>query len=188
MPAYRFFFASLVLSSLSLTASAQTFRFGDNRTSSVNHGYAPTDHVPPALLSAKTIFLSNAGAEGGLFPQPFSGDPNRGYLEFYSMLQSSGQHQLVEDPSQADLVLELQLNAPNGPSSGNKQNGASDPLPTFRLTIYDRKTHYVLWALTETIEVALRQQTHDKNFDQALTNLAYDFEQVTTPLASKPKP
>ena len=179
--------ASLVLSSLSLASTAQSgFRLSNTNTS-VNHGYAPSDHVPAALLSARTIFLSNAGADSGLFPQPFSGDPNRGYEELYSLLKSANQHQLVDDPSQADLVLELQLNAPNGPSSGNKQNGASDPLPTFRLTIYDRKTHYVLWALTETIEVALRQQTHDKNFDQALSNIAYDFNAVTTPLSSKPQ-
>ena len=183
MPASRFLLVCLLLSPLSLAASAQSFHFTDDRTSSVNHGYAPSDHVPAALLSAKTIFLSNAGADGGLFPQPFSGDPNRPYQEFYSMLQDAKQHQLVDDPSQADLVLKLQLNAPNGPSSGNKQNGASDPLPTFRLTIYDRRTHYVLWALTETIQVAMLQKTHDKNFDQALMNLAYDFDQVTTPLA-----
>ena len=187
MRSTRLFVACLFFVSLSLAASAQSFRLTDNRTSSVGHGYAPSEHVPAALLSAKSLFLSNAGAEGGLFPQPFSGDPNRGYEEFYSMLKASGAHQLVNDPSQADLVLELQLNAPNGPSSGNKQNGASDPLPTFRLTIYDRKTHYVLWALTETIEVAVLQKTHDKNFDQAITNLAYDFEQVTTPLATKPQ-
>jgi len=178
--------ACLLFSALSIPTSAQRLRVGGNE-SSVGHGYAPSDHVPAALLSAKTIFLSNAGADSGLFPEPFTGDPNRGYLELYDMLKSAGQHQLVDDPSQADLVLELQLMAPNGPSNGSKQNGAADPLPTFRLTIYDRKTHYVLWALTETIETALRQQTHDKNFDQALSNIAYDFNAVTTPMTAKPQ-
>jgi hypothetical protein len=178
--------ACLVLLSLSLTTSAQKVRFS-GANPSVGHGYAISDHVPPALFSAKTIFLSNAGGDSGLFPQPFSGDPNRGYEGLYSMLKAAGQHQLVDDPSQADLVLELQLIAPNGPSGANKQNGASDPLPMFRLTVYDRRTHYILWALTETIETAVRQQTHDKNFDQALSNIAYDFDQVTTPLSAKPQ-
>ncbi len=186
MPARRCLVACLVLSSLSFPAIAQKLRLADNSTS-VGHGYAPSDHIPAGLLSAKTIFLSNAGADSGLFPQPFSGDPNRGYQGLYSMLKASGGHQIVDDPSQADLVLELRLIAPNGPSSGNKQNGASDPLPMFRLTIYDRKTHYILWALTETIETAMLQKTHDKNFDQALSNIAYDFEQVTTPLTTKPQ-
>jgi len=35
--------------------------------------------VPPAIFAAKKIFVSNAGADSGLFPSPFSGDPNRGY-------------------------------------------------------------------------------------------------------------
>jgi hypothetical protein len=167
-------------------AQAQRLRLSDTN-SSVGHGYAPAEHVPPALLAAKTIFLANAGADSGLFPQPFSGDPNRSYAGFYAALQASGKHQLVDNPAAADLILELQLTAPNGPSSGNKQNGASDPLPMFRLVIYDRPTHYVLWALTETINVALLQKTHDKNFDQALSDLAYDFDQVTGKLpAEKP--
>ncbi|HEY9125584.1 MAG TPA: hypothetical protein VIM62_00575 [Acidobacteriaceae bacterium] len=181
LPAKRSLFVCLLVSALSVAASAQGFHLSNN--TSVSHGYAPGGHIPAALLSAKTIFLSNAGADSGLFPQPFSGDPNRGYEELYEMLKSAGQHQLVEDPSQADLVLELQLVAPSGPAGADKQKGAADPLPMFRLTIYDRKTHYILWAFTETIEVALRQQTHDKNFDQALSNIAYDFNAVTTSMS-----
>jgi hypothetical protein len=135
--------------------------------------------IPAAIAAAKTIFVSNAGADSGLFPEPFSGDPNRAYNQFYDYLKSSGKYELVGDPSQADLVLELQLTAPNGPSRGSKQLGAADPVPMFRLTIYDRKTHYVLWAMTESIDVALLQKTHDRNFDQALKTLAYDFEIVS---------
>ena len=33
--------------------------------------------VPSLLLSAKKVFISNAGADSGLFPHPFSGDPDR---------------------------------------------------------------------------------------------------------------
>ncbi|HEY2118708.1 MAG TPA: hypothetical protein VGH37_05940 [Candidatus Acidoferrum sp.] len=29
--------------------------------------------VPPAILTAKRIFVSNAGADSGLFPHPFTG-------------------------------------------------------------------------------------------------------------------
>ena len=138
-----------------------------------------TAPVPAAIAAAKTIFISNAGADSGLFQEPFSGDPNRAYNEFYAYLKGSGKYELVGDPSQADLVLELQLTAPNGPSRGSKQLGAADPVPMFRLTVYDRKTHYVLWAMTESIEGALLQKTHDRNFDQALMTLTYDFEVVS---------
>ena len=136
--------------------------------------------VPPALLNAKTVFISNAGADSGLFPHPFTGDPDRPYNEFYAAIQSWGRYQIVGDPSEADVVFELQLIAPPGPSSGNKINGASDPLPMFRLVVYDRKTHYVLWALTESIMVAYLQKTHDNNFDLALNAIASDLKRVTS--------
>jgi hypothetical protein len=172
------FIVCVALLALPIAGRTQKIRLSDTN-SSVGHGYAPADHVPPALLAAKTVFLSNAGADSGLFPQPFTGDPNRGYAGLYAALQTSGKHELVDAPEKADLVLELRLIAPNGPSGANKQNGASDPLPMFRLTIYDQRTHYILWALTESIDVAILQKTHDRNFDQALLNLAYDFDQVT---------
>jgi hypothetical protein len=138
--------------------------------------------VPPAILSAKRIFVSNAGADSGLFPSPFSGDPNRGYNQLYAGLKAAGQYELVHDPAQADLVLELQLTAPVGSTHSmetNKVNGASDPVPMFRLVIYDSKTHFVLWAMTESVEVAFLQKTHDRNFDNALTAILADFETLT---------
>src|SRR5271169_979294 len=136
--------------------------------------------VPPTLLNAKTVFVSNAGADSGLFPHPFSGDPDRPYNQFYAAMQSWGRYQLVADPSEADIVFELHLIAPNGPSNPSKQNGASDPLPMFRLVVFDRKTHYVVWALTESITMALLQKTHDNNFDMALTALTMDLKRVTS--------
>jgi hypothetical protein len=131
--------------------------------------------VPPALLAAKSVFVSNAGADSGLFPTPFSGDTNRAYAEFYSALQSSGAFQVVSDPSEADLVLELRLFAPYGPTNPNKQNGAADPRPMFRLAVYDRKTHYILWTATQSVEIAFLQKTHDRNFDLALTDVLNQF-------------
>ncbi len=110
--------------------------------------------VPAQMLNAKTVFISNAGADSGLFPHPFSGDPDRAYNEFYANMVSWGRYQIVSSPGEADLVFELQLMAPNGPSNADKQKGASDPLPMFRLVMYDRPTHYVLWALTESIAPA----------------------------------
>jgi hypothetical protein len=140
--------------------------------------------IPPLLLSAKKIFISNAGADSGLFPSPFSGDPDRAYNEFYADVESWGRYQVVAEPGQADLIFELQLTAPNGPSNANKQNGASDPLPMFRLIIYDRPTHYILWALTESVSPAVQQKTHDHNFDEALARLLIDAGRLTNSLPS----
>lgn len=138
--------------------------------------------VPPAIHSATKLFLSNAGADRGLFPKPFSGNPDRAYTQFYSALKAAGQaghYDVVSDPSDAELVLELRLIAPAGPTNADKQKGASDPLPEFRLTIYDEKSHYILWTLNESIGVAALQRTHDRNFDVALNQLLVDFEKLT---------
>jgi len=140
----------------------------------------PPGPVPPAILAAKKIFVSNAGSDSGLYPEPFSGDPSRGYTQFYAALKAAGQFELVADPSDADLVLELQLIAPSGAARGevNKVNGASDPLPMFRLVIYDRKTHYILWTLTQSINIAFLQKSHDRNFDGAILVLMEKFQQL----------
>jgi hypothetical protein len=141
-----------------------------------------TAPVPALLLDAKTLFISNAGADSGLFPHPFSGDPDRAYNEFYANVMSWGRYQVVASPAKADLVFELRLMAPNGPSNANKQKGASDPLPMLRLVIYDRPSHYVLWALTESIAPATLQKTHDHNFDEAIANLVLDAGRLTKSL------
>jgi hypothetical protein len=59
----------------------------------------------------------------------------------------------------------------------------------FRLVIFDVKTHYVLWALTESIDEALVQKTHDRNFDDALSALVLDLKSLNgkaaTPVAAQ---
>jgi hypothetical protein len=146
----------------------------------------PPAPVPPALLQATKIFVSNAGADSGLFPSPFSGDVNRGYNQLYAGLKASGKYQLVDDPGEADLVLELQLTAPNGPTNGSKVNGASNPVPMFRLVVFDRKTHFVLWALSQSIDIAFLQKTHDRNFDDALNAILLEFESLSGKAAAAP--
>jgi hypothetical protein len=141
-----------------------------------------TAPVPSSLFSAKKVFISNAGADSGLFPHPFSGDPDRAYNEFYADVESWGRYQLVDAPAEADLIFELQLTAPSGPSNADKSKGASDPLPMVRLVIYDRPTHYILWALTESIAPATLQKTHDHNLDEAVSNLVLDAGRLTKSL------
>lgn len=155
--------------------------------------YSEAGPVPPAIASAKTIFVSNAGSDTGLFPEPFTGDDDRAYTEFYAALKATGDYTLVADPSQADLVLELRLVAPSGPSNPSKPNGAADPVPQFKLVVYDRQTHYVLWIFTRGIEPALLQKTHDKNFDGALAMMLTQFLQTAGkmpggPTAAPPSP
>jgi hypothetical protein len=140
---------------------------------------APEAPVPPAIFSAKKIFVSNAGADSGLFPHPFSGSQDRVYNQFYAAMQQWGRYELVSDPTEADLVFEVRLAGPSGPQNPDKQKGASDPLPIFYLTIVDRKSHYTLWTLTESISLAFLQKTHDRNFDDALGSLVADVKNLS---------
>ena len=166
---------SLVVLVLGISACGTSMNAGAQETGSI----APAP-VPPAIQSARKVFLSNAGSDSGLFPHPFSGGADRPYNQFYAAMQSWGRYQIVDDPAAADLVLELHLTAPNGPTNANKQLGASDPLPMFRLVVLDGKTHFILWAVSESIDPAVVQKTHDRNFDDALTSLVSDFKAVAS--------
>ncbi|MGD1106963.1 MAG: hypothetical protein ABR865_07945 [Terracidiphilus sp.] len=136
----------------------------------------PAGPVPPAILHAKSVFISNAGSEPGLFPQHFTGDvqppylftgdQDRPYAEFYAALEATGDYKLLNDPSEADLVLEVQLPGPHSPLS---------PQPDFRLVIYSAQGRYVLWTIAQSIEPAELQKNRDKNFDQALTGVLDKF-------------
>ena len=135
--------------------------------------------VPPAIFSAKKIFISNGGADSGLFPHPFSGSQDRVYNQFYAAMQQWGRYELVGDPNEADLVFEVRLAGPSGPQNPDKAKGASDPVPIFRLAILDRKSHYTLWAVTESVSIAWLQKSHDRNFDDALAALVADVRKLS---------
>jgi hypothetical protein len=143
----------------------------------------PAGPVPPAVVNAKSIFISNSGSDIDLFPgiyseghqlsYLFNGDEDRPYSEFFSALAATGDYKLPSDPSQADLVLELQLRAHPAP-----ELGAPGPLAELRLIVYGGQSHYVLWTITQAIEPANLQKNRDKNFDEAVTNLLNRFLQV----------
>lgn len=150
-------------------------------TRSANRPMGVVSPVPSQLRNGHTVFLSNAGADAGLFPHPFSGTQDRAYGYVFSALQKDGRFTLVGTPQEADLVFELRLDAPEGSVSGNKQQGTEDALPTFRLTIFDRPSHYVLWTLSQTVYKANLQKTHDKNFEESLDLLLTELKTVAKP-------
>ena len=122
----------------------------------------PAGPVPPAILAAKKIFLSNSGFSSTVY----SGGQNRAYNQFYAALQGSGFFEMAGDPSDADLVLEIQF-ANSGPGPD-----------IFKLLIYDRKTHFLLWTLLEPITMCTRQRSCDTNYDDALLVLLLNFEKL----------
>lgn len=134
--------------------------------------YTKAGPIPSALTSAKSVFISNAGSNTELFGTDFgihyTGDPDRPYSEFVAALRATGDFNVVNDPAQADLVLELSLVI---------YSNTFDPM--FQLVIYDAKSHYVLWTITRSVEAANRQPTRDKNLDTALSGVLNRFLEVT---------
>jgi hypothetical protein len=138
----------------------------------------PAAPIPSAILSAHKIFLANAASDNGMFPSPFSGDADRAYNQFYAALKASGKYELVADPADADLVLELHLE--NAVNLATMQRPVPVS-PVFRLMVYGQKSHFLLWESSEWIDFATLQKTHDRNFNQALTALRDDFLALTAP-------
>lgn len=159
----RFCLSALAAMCFAISASAQM------------PAYTKAGPIPPALISAKSVFVSNAGSTALLFggsgyPKLYAGDPNRAYTEFCAALKATGDFTLVSDPTEADLDLELRVDA-----YGSSESSGSE----VRLVIYDRKSHYVLWTVSSDIGFAARKGGADKNFDAALTDVLNQFLEVT---------
>ena len=186
MTRLRIWFALFVMLMAAPWVRAQVFEPGHPQagptTRAVNRAQGANSPVPALLAEARTAFLSNGGADAGLFPHPFTGTQDRAYAYFFGKLSAGRPLTLVPNPAAADVVLEIQLSSPLGPLGNDKQKGTADPLPTFKLIVYDRPTHYVLWTITQTVDPANLQKTHDKNFDLALDSL---FDQMNQLLAAK---
>ncbi len=142
--------------------------------------------VPALILNSRKIFLSNDGADAGLFPHPFTGTQDRAYGYVYKALEANKRFDLVASPAESELVLELRLTAPSGSLGGDKKRGTVDALPNFTLTIYDRLTHYILWKISQTVDQANLQKTHDKNFDSALDLLLKQLDLVASGVTPPP--
>jgi hypothetical protein len=125
--------------------------------------------VPAEILAAKKVFVSNGGTDSSMPTEQYTGEAYRAYNQLYGALQKSARFQLVSTPSEADLVIEV---------SAHVAVKAQDRV---RLTIYETKSHFVLWRMDSWVELSLRRATRDRNFDSAVTKLASDFEKLAGP-------
>ena len=122
--------------------------------------------LPAALTTAHTLFLGNAGDQD-------NADCLRVYNDFYAALHAFGRYQLVEDPSAADLVLELHYEF----SLGAGVNGSASNTPRqFRVVLLDPKTRVVLWTLVERTNYAALERNRNKNLDEVVGVLATDLD------------
>jgi hypothetical protein len=135
--------------------------------------------LPAQIISAKKVFIANAGHESNLGAYSYSGGIDRTFNQFYSAMKSWGRFEFVTSPADCDLVFEIRFtNAVVGGSSVSPMIA-----PQFRLKILDPKMHIVLWAFTEHVEWARMQGNRDKNFDQSLGRIVADVKNLVTPPA-----
>jgi|SRR5580693_1390814 hypothetical protein len=145
----------------------------------------PRAPVPSQIISARKVFISNAGGEE-IDPKVFflpDMDNNRAYDKFYAAVKSGGHYEPVPSPADADLVLEIRFSFELLPGAYNAAGDAGGP--HLRLVVLDPKTNVLLWALSR--QVAASSGPHGKekretNFDQAMAALLADL----TTLGSQP--
>jgi hypothetical protein len=108
--------------------------------------------VVAKLTAAKKIFLSNLGADRS-FLQLMTGGPNGTYSELYASFKEWGYFQLVDSPSQADLIFEIRssVNIHEYVKNGGNVNIASDTIeayfPIFTLSIFEASTHDPVYSI-----------------------------------------
>jgi hypothetical protein len=109
---------------------------------------APPD-VVSRVTAAKTIFLSNAGANDS-FGYEITGGANVSYNELYAALQQWGYFQLVDSPSHADLIFQIRGTEliPNLENTFSAHVIAQQHAPKLELTILDPHTQAPIDTLT----------------------------------------
>ncbi|HYX70034.1 MAG TPA: hypothetical protein VE825_12930 [Terriglobales bacterium] len=135
-------------------------------------GAVPAAPVPPQIAAAKKVFVANGSVDDMLV---FQRNPDRPYNQFYAAMKAWGHYELVSNPADADLVLELRFTAPLWGSG----EGVSSFAPQLRLTILDAKTHFMLWTLIEPVPEATLPKNFVKNFNQGMTNLVNDVARIS---------
>jgi len=134
---------------------------------------APAAPIPLQILTAKKVFISNAGA-----------GPDRVFNQFYMAIKNWGRYELVNAPGDADLVFEISLD----PGCSTKEWFCSTPTQYhFKLLLLDPKTHIVLQRVEESIAPFMRDKTGDNNAGNAIDKLLEDLKALTAQPAATPK-
>lgn len=126
----------------------------------------PTAPLPSVLASATKLFLGNAGDQE-------NADCLRAYNDFYADVVRLGRFQMVADPAEADLVLELHYELDLGQAIASHDSNHS--VRQFRVVLLEPHTHVVVWSLTERTNYAVFQKNRNKNLDETVDVLAQDL-------------
>ena len=105
--------------------------------------------IPAPMLTAKKVFITNAGADAALSAiDQEKGLSAQYYNQFYASMKNWAHYELVASPDNADLVLEIYASSP----FVSTWNGIARLQPQIQLSIFDGKTHFLLWRLTQSLD------------------------------------
>jgi hypothetical protein len=112
----------------------------------------PSADVISRVTAAKKVFLSNAGANPVYATDEMIGGANGGYNALYASLKQWGHFQLVDAPTQADLIFEIRsLESCDIEKPGNgiheRDYTQTCTQPTFNLSILDPSTRTPLYVI-----------------------------------------
>jgi len=144
--------------------------------------------IPPRVLAAKKVFVANGGKNEYSTDLPqYSGGQDRAYDQLCAALKAGNRYEVVNDPSDADVVFEIEFYVQ---VSGSHPSGIaiSGIDPQFRLSIRDPKSNVLLWRFTRRSPFALLEGNRDRNFDEGLKLLVSDVESLggaTQPASAK---
>jgi hypothetical protein len=140
--------------------------------------------VPGQVLTAKRVFISNAGSESYGSESYFrltkyDGGPDRFYNQLYAAMKTWGRFELTESPTSADVVYEARFTNPivdkKSRNDGvySPQDNRNDFIydPQLNLTIIDPQTRVTLWSLTEHIQPGSNRESDNRNFDAAVDRM-----------------
>jgi hypothetical protein len=144
----------------------------------------PATPIPAQIVAARTIFISNASGEtlsGTQASQPT-------YSGFYAAMKAWGRYQLAGSPTDADLIFEIRYGTELGPTHVLQGEGTTAIYPSVRLTVFDPKTHVILWAFSEAM-VSTKDKSDQEHLTETLGNLLNDLKTLVSPVdRSAPAP
>lgn len=139
---------------------------------------APAAPIPAQILTAKTVFISNA--VGVSDEKIWSGGPAQPYNELYAAIKSWGRYELVAAPAEADLVLQIGYTDTLTDVGGSKDSGpVSFSTPQLSLVILDMKTHMILWTMNEKTSTAHAQKGRDQALAESINALVNNLKALT---------
>jgi hypothetical protein len=130
--------------------------------------------VPAQILTGQKVFISNAGYDAvsrAAFDRAH--EPNRPYNDLYAAMKKWGRYELASAPADADLVFAIRFT-----SRIDSCDKITSYQPELELTIFDTKSHFALWTITEPVAGAMRKSTWDHNFDQGVTALIDELKVI----------